>query len=255
MPKTAKKSVRQTKVPTIVVKKKVVPKINGARLQPDRNAKPTPVVSAGNKPNPEVEISDPPPIKTEAPMPVRRTKMRRPDATDEKVDEKKDEKEFSDEQAAARARRRTRRSEERERPEAISSVESGSRFVRMLNRDRRVVGVIANYVPERLTENYRFIEGEPVIPTRTGPEDSCPGLKKLRARDYDYPVNVFDAIQLWRDAMLDDLDEFDREDLKDRQHDGIIRKLTSILDNPSAFGMVYGVAPTGKVSEAIGYKN
>ena len=263
MPRISAKTA--TKKPKPSVAPKAPPKIKGLRTPKATEAPKEPpkkprLVSAGNNAaedviNPVHDPADPPVIETEAPMPTRRTRTKRPPEPERQKPEPEEDDREKLTGFGNRATRRTRMVQVKDRPEQHDAVESGSRFVRMLNRDRRVVGVIANFVPERLTEGYRFIEGEPTIPTRTGEEEKCPGVKTIRARDYDYPVNIFDAIQLWRDAMLDDLETMPTGSLKGRSAEGIVRKLTSILDDPSAFGMVYGVAPTGKISEAIGYKN
>jgi len=220
------------------------------------------VVSARNKakpakkaPEPAVEAADPPPIETEAPMPIRRTRVRREDMPAEPEQNEDAPRRNTTVGFVPRAARRTRTGSTEERAGAHNPVESGSRFVRMLNRDRRVVAVISNFVPERLTEGYVFIEGEPVIPTTSGPEDSCPGIKRPRARDYTHAQNVFDAIELWRDAMLDDLEVMSPESLQGRNGDALIRRLTSILENPSSLGMVYGTAPGSEAAKAIGYKS
>lgn len=221
-----------------------------------------PVVSAGNKAKPAspkaaptVETDDPPPIETEAPLPIRRTRVRQDEVpTPEPVNEDATPRNMTV-GFVPRAARRTRTGSSEAAPGAHNPVESGSRFVRMLNRDRRIVAVISNFVPERLTEGYVFIEGEPVVPTTQGPEDSCPGLTRARARDYVWPVNVFDAIELWRDAMLDDLEVFPPAKLQGRNADALIRRLSSILENPASLGMVYGTTPGSEVSKAIGYKS
>lgn len=254
MPKAAPKKPRTPKVTiapatTARAKKAEAPKTVSPKVVSTGNKEPRVRI----KPVEEVPTPPPPPIETEAELPARRTRIRKP----LKVIKDEDSEDRMEGEHAAnfvpRAVRRTRKSAEPVRPAATDPVETGSRFVRMLNRQKRIVGVIANYVPERMTEGYRFIIGESVIPTRTGPEDSCPGLRKIQARDYDWPQNAFDAIELWRDAMLDDLDDLSPAQLAGRDHEGIIRRLTGILQNPSTYGMVYGSAPTGKVAESLGY--
>lgn len=136
---------------------------------------------------------------------------------------------------------------------------SGARFVRMLNRDNRVTGVTAGFVAERMTEGYRFIEGEPTIPTRTGPSDQVVGMKKIRPRDYPRPENnsIFDAMNIWRAAMLDDLDNveglIDPARLKGRDCTALVQRLGRIIENPAELGHVYGEMPRGDIAKSLGF--
>lgn len=211
------------------------------------------------------EAAPPPPIKTEAPVGKRRTQYKKQrDEPVREVDEEEEQARSDREKnrranrqqtldsISPRAARRTRGSKPKQADEEVG-VESGSRFVRMFNRAGRVVGVIANYVPERLQEGYRFIEGESVIPTRTGPLDSVPGVKKPTYRDYDRPDSIMDAIELWRDAMLDDAEDFPDEKLAGRDYANLVTRLSAILDNPMVFGRVYGPTPNAEIARAMGF--
>lgn len=136
---------------------------------------------------------------------------------------------------------------------------AGARFVRMLNRDNRVVGVTAGFVAERMTEGYRFIEGEPTIPTRIGPDDRVPGMKKIRPRDYPRPENnsIFSAYEIWRLAMLDDMDNIEKlidpERLKGRDGRALIQRIGRIIENPAELGHVYGEMPRGDIAKSLGF--
>jgi len=212
------------------------------------------------------EAAPPPPIKTEAPIGKRRTQYKKPpkDAPVQEVDEEEEQSRSDREKnrranrqqaldsISPRAARRTRGSKPKASDDEVG-VESGSRFVRMFNRAGRVVGVIANYVPERLQEGYRFIEGESVIPTRSGPLDSVPGIKKPTYRDYDRPDSVMDAILLWRDAMLDDAEDMPEEKIQGRDYANLVTRLSAILDNPMVFGRVYGPTPNAEIARALGF--
>lgn len=245
-----KKTVKKPQSPMAMkAERKVAPKVvvekptNYLDISP-RNNRRTIVPKVVATP---IDDTPPEPIKTVAHLPPRRTSKKAPVEKPEATGKSRGLS-LPD---IPRESRRTRRDAvpETQDPTDIDS----SRFVRMLNRANVVVGVIPNYVPERMTEGYRFIEGEPTIPTRSGPENSVPGVKKVKARDYTHPEGLFDAILLWRDAMLEDIDDMPEEKLSGRSYEGIIRKLTSILDEPQTFGHIYGAKPTGAVARALGY--
>lgn len=133
----------------------------------------------------------------------------------------------------------------------------GARFVRMLNRDNRVVGVTAGFIGERMMEGYRFIEGEPTIPTRTGPDDRVPNMKKIRPRDYPRPENLFNALEIWRASMLDDMDNaeglIEPHRMVGRECRALIQRLTSYIENPALVGHVYGEPPTANIAKSLGF--
>lgn len=133
----------------------------------------------------------------------------------------------------------------------------GARFVRMLNRDNRVIGVTAGFVGERMMEGYRFIEGEPTIPTRVGPDDRVPGMKKIRPRDYPHPENLFNALEIWRLSMLDDMDNVEKliepQRLIGRDCAALVRRLGRVIENPAELGHVYGEMPRGDIAKSLGF--
>lgn len=247
MKKTVEKPRKQMamKVATRVAPKVVVEKPKNYLDISPRNNRRTAAPKVDTTP---IDDTPPSPIKTIS-VPAPRRTTRKPVVVEKPEEVGKERR--SDLPDIPRESRRTRREAvvENKEPHDIDS----SRFVRMLNRANAVVGVIPNYVPERMTEGYRFIDGEPTIPTRSGPENSVPGMKKIKARDYSHPEGLFDAILLWRDAMLEDIDDMPEEKLVGRSYEGIIRRLTSILDEPQTFGHIYGAKPTGALARALGY--
>lgn len=226
--------------------------------KPERKPEPSPAKASGRKVKVQDanrdDYTDPIEIKTEAPLPERATRRRRVEVRDDVPDE------HGDDSQTPRPNRLTRRAmpaRDESQSVAISDGLGGAKFVRMLNKARRVVGVLPSFVAERLVDGYKFISGEPTVPLTGGPDDCVPGMRVVRARDYDRPENIIVAMELWRDAMLDDIENRDgnitKESLKGRNADVIIKRLTAMLDAPENIGLVYGVVPKGHAQAVVSY--
>jgi len=259
-------------------------------VNPPKASKPRPVISPRNKPGPgsvaedegftepaprspppmtrvgritvrpiepEEDDSEPTPTKIkiegidEDERPYRRVKRAPRPKDDEDEQPKPDPKPQT--RVAALSKRTETRPPISEETEDVQ----GARFVRMLNRDRRVVGVTAGFVAERMMEGYSFIEGEPTIPTRQGPQDRVPGMAKVRPRDYPRPLHMFEALDIWRLSMLDDMDNIEKlidpRRLVGRDCDALIRRLGGIIENPALLGHVYGEPPKGDIAKSLGF--
>lgn len=88
----------------------------------------------------------------------------------------------------------------------------GDPFVRMLNGNGDVRGVVVGLVLERLCDGYKFIEGEPVIPRIRGNPDVCdqkgqPGWYP-KQRNMAKPVTEQDARSVWLGLMEMDAIQF-----------------------------------------------
>lgn len=205
----------------------------------------------------EEETGDPTPIKINIEgidpdgRPARRVKRAARPADDEGDKPKVEDKPIS--RVAAMARRTEVKPPIADESEGFV----GARFVRMLNRDNRVVGVTAGFVGERMMEGYRFIEGEPTIPTRVGPDDRVPGMKKIRPRDYPRPENLFNALEIWRLSMLDDMDNVEKliepQRLIGRDCAALVQRLGRVIENPAELGHVYGEMPKGDIAKSLGF--
>lgn len=80
-------------------------------------------------------------------------------------------------------------------------------YVRMLHPNGVVRPVPADFVEKRLTENYRFIDGEPSIPRSSGRPSLCddPAVHKSpRPRTGANISNGNDAREYWAKVMLED---------------------------------------------------
>lgn len=246
--------------PPKVPAKKAAPKPI-AKPAPKAEPKPTAMTRVRKitvKPIEEEETGEPQPIKIKVEgvdddKPTRRVKRapRPPEPDDEDAQPAKPAKPLS-RVAAMVARTEVK-------PPISDDTEGfvGARFVRMLNRDNRIVGVTAGFIGERMMEGYRFIEGEPTIPTRTGPDDRVPNMKKVRPRDYPRPENLFNALEIWRASMLDDMDNaeglIESHRMIGRDCSALIKRLTSYIENPALVGHVYGEPPTANIAKSLGF--
>lgn len=93
----------------------------------------------------------------------------------------------------------------------IHSSVTGVPFVRMLHPAGRIRPVIATFIPERLMDGYRFLEGEPTVPRTKGrpgiPDDEAVA-RHPRARRVNPMHSIKDARNYWIRCMEEDANTF-----------------------------------------------
>lgn len=120
----------------------------------------------------------------------------------------------------------------------------GLAFVRMLNRNKTVVPIVSDQVPDRLCDGFEFIEGETCIPRYSGGLTTCdqstiPGWRAIGRAGVPKPHMARDAMLVWLDQMIKD-----RQSLKSTIPEGaqvdyrVIAAVTAKLQKPEQVGQV-----------------